>query len=143
VSEKEFLQSSICEQETFWIDFKEFDDTEPPAHTDRISERNRKSRVASDASTTLPKTRKKAKADKGNSTRSNTIFNERCNQLIRFKEEFGHCNAPHRYAENPSLGQWCSDVRSTYKNIQKETKTKYNLSQGRIERLEEIGLQWN
>jgi len=41
---------------------------ENPVHTYNISERKRKSSAASDASTTLPKIRKKAKTDKDNST---------------------------------------------------------------------------
>jgi len=33
-------------------------------------------------------------------------------------------------------------MRTAYKNIQKGKNTNSNLSQGRIERLEEIGFQW-
>jgi len=118
------------------------EDRDPPVHTGTSSERKRKSNVASDASTS-PKTRKKAKTDKGISTQqSRTGFDERCNQLHRFKEDFGHCNVPRDCANNLSLGQWCSNMRTAYKNIQKGMKTNYNLSQDRIERLEEIGFQW-
>ena len=62
--------------------------------------------------------------------------------LIAFKEEFGHCNVPSRYAANPSLGQWCSTTRKAYKKIQNGMKANYNLTQGRLKRLEEIGFQW-
>jgi len=116
------------------------EDREPPVHTGTTSERKRKGSAASDASTS-PKTRKKVKTDKDNSTQqSKTGFDERCNQLLQFKEEFGHCNFPSKYAGNPSLGYWCSDMRTAYTKLQKGMKT--NLSQGRIERLEEIGFQW-
>jgi len=116
---------------------------EPPVHiAGTASERKRKSSAASDAST-LPKKQMKVKTDKDNSTQqSKTGFDERCNQLLRFKEEFGHCNIPKRYAGNPSLGEWCSHTRSAYKKIQKGMKANSNLSQDRIERLEEIGFQW-
>jgi len=117
-------------------------DREPPVHNDRISERKRKSSAASDTFTTQPKTRKKVKTDKDNSTRSNAVFNKRCNQLLRFKEEFGHCNVPQRYADNPSMGKWCNGTRSAYKNTRKGIKATRNLSQDRIECLEEIGFQW-
>jgi hypothetical protein len=88
---------------------------EPPVHTDTFSERKRKSSVDSsdrDVSTT-PKIRKKVKTAK---THSNTNFDEWCNQLIRFKEEFGHCNVPAKCANNPSLGKWCNHMRA-YKKI--------------------------
>jgi len=121
------------------------EDGEPPVHTGPSSERKRKSSAASDASTTtLPKIRKKRKTDKDKSTQqSKTSFDERCNQLLRFKEEFGHCNVPAKYPGNPSLGHWCHNMRNAYKQIRKGMKqTQYKLSQERIERLEDIGFQW-
>ena len=72
----------------------------------------------------------------------NEAFEKRCRELIAFKEEIGHCNVPRRCANNPSLGQWCANMRYTFKNIQMGMKTKSNLSPDRIKRLEEIGFQW-
>jgi len=69
------------------------------------------------------------------------VFEKRCRELIAFKKEFGHCNVPQRYADNPSLGQWCHNMRSAYKKVQKGMQATRNLSQDRIERLEEIGFQ--
>ena len=40
------------------------------------------------------------------------IFEERCRELIVFKKEVGNCNVLQRYACNPSLGKWCSNLRS-------------------------------
>jgi len=37
-------------------------------------------------------------------------FENHCFELISFKEEFGHCNVPVKYADNPSLGKWCSHM---------------------------------
>jgi hypothetical protein len=127
--------SSECHEE---------EDCELPVHTtDTFSERKRKSSAASSDASSTPKSRKKLKADKDKSTQSNTGFDEWCNQLIRFKEEFGHCNVPQRFANNPSLGSWCGQMRIAYKKIQKGIKADRNLSQGMIKRLEEIGFQWN
>jgi len=76
-------------------------------------------------------------------TNYDETFEQHCRELIAFKEDFGHCNVPRKFANNPSsLGQWCSTMRTAYNNILKGTKPNINLSQGRIERLEEIGFQW-
>ena len=40
-------------------------------------------------------------------------FEERCVHLLAFKDEFGHCNVPRKFANNPSLGQRCNDVGVT------------------------------
>ena len=77
-----------------------------------------------------------------NNMRGCGIFKERCRELIAFKEEFGHCNVPNNFANNPSLGQWCSTMRGYYKKIQNEMITDINLSQDRIDHLEEIGFLW-
>ena len=71
-------------------------------------------------------------------------FNERSNQLLRFKVEFGNCNVPRGYADNPSFRNWCSDMRQAHNEIQQGRQTKFkSLSQDRIKRLEEIGFQWH
>ena len=72
----------------------------------------------------------------------NTTFEERCNQLLRFKEEFGHCKVPNVYSDNPSLGNWCNSTRSAYRRTQQGLKSDRNLTPDRIKRLEEIGLEW-
>jgi len=64
----------------------------------------------------------------------------RCRELMAFKEEFGHCNTPHKFANNPSLGHWC--MTAAYNIIQQGMTMNCNLPQDRIERLEEIGFQW-
>jgi len=37
-------------------------------------------------------------------------FEKRCRELIAFKEDFGHCNVPQKYADDPSLGHTSFDV---------------------------------
>lgn len=76
---------------------------------------------------------------------NDAYFEERLNQLLRFKEEFGHCNVPQRkYSENPSLGTWCNNIRSKYSKKMKNGvyTSSRALSQDRIARLEDIGFQW-
>ncbi len=63
-------------------------------------------------------------------------------ELIVFKDEFGHCNVSIRDANNLQLARWCDGMRTAYKTIQKGKKTNSNLSQDRIDRLEEIGFKW-
>ena len=117
------------------------EDREPPVqHTVGTFLKERDS-AASDALAT-PKTRKKVKTDKDNSTQSNTCYDKRCKQLLLFKQESRHCNVPQRFANNPSLGHWCGHMRTSYSRIQKGMKTESNLIQERIERLEEISFQW-
>lgn len=69
-------------------------------------------------------------------------FEKRCRELIAFVKEFGHCSIPVRYAANKSLGLWCGNVRTAYNKAQRGEKSSYNLSQERIDRLDEIGFQW-
>ena len=72
----------------------------------------------------------------------NLTFEKRYRELVAFKEEFENCNVPYKYVNNPSLGQWCSNMRTAYLQIQKGTETSYNLSQDRIDKLEDIGFRW-
>jgi len=60
-------------------------------------------------------------------------FKKRCRELVAFKGEFGYCNVPRSYADDPSLGHWCGNMGTAYNNIQKGMKPNSNLSQGRIE----------
>ena len=69
-------------------------------------------------------------------------FEKRCHELVAFKKEFGHCNVPRSYKGNPSLRNWCNIMRNAYSKKQKGNKIRSNLSQDRIERLEEIGFEW-
>jgi hypothetical protein len=72
------------------------------------------------------------------------ILNKSSIKLLRFREEFGHCNVPQKDSENPaSLGHWCNRMRSMYAQFKKGFyKSSHALSQDRIVRLEEIGFQW-
>jgi len=69
-------------------------------------------------------------------------FEQHCRDLEAFKSEFGHCNVPYKYLVNPSLGNWCSNMRYSYNQIQRGQTQRFNLTQNQIERLEEIGFKW-
>jgi len=69
-------------------------------------------------------------------------FEQRCHDLLAFKSEFGHCNVSRKYSADPSLGNWCNTIRSSYKKIQQGQTPRRNLTQDEIERLEEIGFKW-
>jgi hypothetical protein len=55
-------------------------------------------------------------------------------QLIKYKEENGHCNVSQRCAANAKLGRWVKNLR--------RSKAKGELSQERIELLNAIGFKW-
>ena len=69
-------------------------------------------------------------------------FKQRCLDLEAFKTKFGHCRVPKAY-QVEGLGFWCSSMRCAYHKIQQGKPARSNLSQDRIERLEEIGFTWN
>jgi len=56
-------------------------------------------------------------------------------ELIEYKNIHGHCHVPHKYSENPQLGNWV--------NNQRQNKKQGILSKERIAKLNEIGFMWN
>jgi hypothetical protein len=64
---------------------------------------------------------------------------------MAFKAEFGHCNVPKTKSNNNkyvSLGQWCGNVRTSYKSIKEGGKQRNNkLSKADIKRLEKAGFE--
>ena len=71
-----------------------------------------------------------------------STFEERCEELIEFKDEFGHCNVPAKYSANIPLGWWCHKTRYNYNQKRHGKPTLINISQDQIKCLEEIGFQW-
>ena len=105
------------------------------------------------SSTTAGKKRKAVINDNDNASSSTTdmqkkvkvfdkVFEKHCRELQAFIEEFGHLRVPLRYPKNPSFGQWCTSTRCPYTKLQKRMPIKRDLSQDKMERLEEIGFQW-
>jgi hypothetical protein len=74
-------------------------------------------------------------------------FDDRFNDLMAFKAEFGHCNVPKTNSRNNkkyhSLGQWCGYMRISYKTIKEGGIRGYKLSKSDIQRLENAGFEWN
>ena len=62
---------------------------------------------------------------------------------MAFKAKYGHCNVPQQGAD-ASLGQWCSQLRVSYKKIQNNQKpTKMKLSDEQIQRLNDVDFKWS
>jgi hypothetical protein len=76
-------------------------------------------------------------------------FDERFKDLMAFKAKFGHCNVPQTHSNTNkylSLGQWCSDIRRSYKAIKEggtASRNCYKLSKADMKRLENAGFEWN
>jgi hypothetical protein len=78
--------------------------------------------------------------------RKTYTFDERFKDLTAFKAKFGHCNVPQTKSSNKkhsSLGQWCNDIRRSYKAIQQgRGMLRCNISKADIRRLEKAGFDW-
>ncbi|MDM8567017.1 Helicase associated domain protein [Candidatus Halobeggiatoa sp. HSG11] len=55
-------------------------------------------------------------------------------ELLKYKQIYGNCNVPDRWSENLQLAKWVSHLRNNKKNKE--------LSEERIQRLNEIGFVW-
>ena len=73
-------------------------------------------------------------------TDSTPIWSMRFQQLCEFKEQFGHCLVPGKYADNPKLGGWVSTQRQSFR-LHQEGKPS-SMTVGRIRELESIGFGW-
>jgi hypothetical protein len=72
-------------------------------------------------------------------------FDDRFNDLMVFKAEFGHCNVPQTQSntnKHSSLGTWCRDMRISYKAIKEGGRLRCKLSKADIKRLEKAGFEW-
>ncbi len=75
--------------------------------------------------------------------RPSKTFEAHFANLVEFKAKYGHCNVPHRYKENPSLGNWCNNIRTSWR-IMKDggTPSSYKLTMDQKMRLDKIGFKW-
>jgi len=55
-------------------------------------------------------------------------------ELVKFKDEYGHCNVPHNWKENRSLGSWVAQ--------QRRNKEKNKLDIRKVERLTTLEIIW-
>jgi hypothetical protein len=71
-------------------------------------------------------------------------FEQKITDLIAFKAKHGHCNAPPQLSsEYKSLGEWCSNARSHYKQIQEGKISSRPLSHNQIKSLDALGFEWD
>jgi len=77
------------------------------------------------------------------SSRSPKSFNDHLQSLIAFKEIYGHCNVPHRNKEHRSLGNWCNNIRTSWRIVKEGGEpASYKLRRDQIEQLDKIGFKW-
>ena len=62
------------------------------------------------------------------------FWERRFQELAAFKAREGHCKVPTVYTQNPSLSIWLNNQRAKQK--------KGRLSQGYVERLNALGVEW-
>ena len=55
--------------------------------------------------------------------------------LVRFKNQYGHCNVSAKFNDNKTLANWVGTMRQSYK--------KGMLARDRIQQLEELGFNWD
>jgi viroplasmin and RNaseH domain-containing protein len=70
-------------------------------------------------------------------------WEQRFQELISFKENFGHCKVP-RLFNQPSyegLGKWVADQRMKYNYMMQGKKS--NMTQERAQRLTQVGMVWS
>ena len=67
--------------------------------------------------------------------RLGVTWDERYGELKRYKEQFGHCNVPEGWAENPKLAFWVGNLRSR--------ESRGELSTERKTRLDALGFEWS
>ncbi|CAJ1893040.1 unnamed protein product [Cylindrotheca closterium] len=68
-------------------------------------------------------------------------WEERYQELLAYKKEYGDCCVPINYAKNKKLGTWVSNCRKQYK-LRKDGE-KSNMTKARIDKLDGIGFIWD
>jgi hypothetical protein len=68
-------------------------------------------------------------------------WTEKFEELIEFRNQYGHCLVPNAFPDNAALAQWVKRQRYQYK-LKKEAK-RSTMSDERIGALEEIGFVWD
>eukprot|EP00569_Conticribra_weissflogii_P014464 CAMPEP_0171418020 /NCGR_PEP_ID=MMETSP0880-20121228/40897_1 /TAXON_ID=67004 /ORGANISM="Thalassiosira weissflogii, Strain CCMP1336" /LENGTH=599 /DNA_ID=CAMNT_0011936287 /DNA_START=106 /DNA_END=1905 /DNA_ORIENTATION=- len=73
--------------------------------------------------------------------RITTPWEARFEDLIQYKERFGHANVPWQWKENIPLAQWVNSQRKKYKELLDGKRN--NLTEDQIAKLTDIGFKWN
>ena len=72
--------------------------------------------------------------------RVTTSWETRYQELLNYKQQYGHPNVPWRWKTNRPLAAWVNAQRKKYVDLQKGRKT--NLTEENIRLLDEIGFRW-
>lgn len=67
-------------------------------------------------------------------------WGERLAELRLYRTEFGHCNVPSNFSQNPQLATWVKCQRRQYK-LHQEGKPS-NMTPQRVRELENLGFEW-
>ena len=70
-----------------------------------------------------------------------SLWETKYNELIAFRQQYGHCNVPRSYAQNKKLGGWVNTQRQKYTFLCKGKSS--CMTSERIAALEYIGFEWN
>ena len=68
-------------------------------------------------------------------------WSKRFQELLRFREEYGHCLVPHNWCKNKKLAQWVK--RQRYQHRLLEQNRHSTLTMDRVQQLEDVGFVWN
>ena len=66
---------------------------------------------------------------------NDTLWEQKFEELLAFRQKHGHCNVPGKYKPNPALGGWVNNMRMMRKNSK--------LAADREQRLESAGIVWD
>lgn len=72
-------------------------------------------------------------------------YEERLAEIKEYYEKHGHANIPASYKENPGLGMWVANLRSSYKRFQKD-KINYKglqFTEERLKQLSDVGFDFD
>ena len=70
-----------------------------------------------------------------------TPWEDRFEEVCRYKEKYGHPNVPWKWEENRTLAYWVTRQRNMYKFILDGKRAP--ITEDQIEKLNSIGFQWN
>ena len=65
----------------------------------------------------------------------------RLEDLKQYKQQYGDCLVPNKYAENPPLGTWVMHQRAQYRKLREGKPSP--MTEERVEALESIGFVWS
>ncbi|GFH61993.1 hypothetical protein CTEN210_18469 [Chaetoceros tenuissimus] len=69
-----------------------------------------------------------------------SAWNEKFEELKKYKAQNGHCNVPKQHHANKSLAHWVQSQRRQYKAMMDGSKSQ--IVEERIKKLESIGFEW-